>query len=222
MPSEFPILRLAEPKAGNRKPGSPNKRPRPSFSPAEQQRRFGAKFERMEAALDDLDAYKVTDDPDAIIPERALVLKLLVPLSDFDREARRIGLEWLAEDAEDAAEDEASEEAEPDDDEPDLFEDGDEEGNGDEEDEAAVPKRERLYVSLPTPQALRELVKYWKMFKAREPAPKNFGQWWTIFRTLSDLRPWGPEDRVELPTREYLADKLSGSRDGSVTVEVDL
>ena len=97
--TDRPILRLADGRAARRMPGPPDRRARPrSRGAAAQGRRLGAQFDRLEAAFAEEDPEVVLRrDPGGIAPERALVFVTAVPISNFVRAARRVGLEVLAE-----------------------------------------------------------------------------------------------------------------------------
>ena len=97
--TDRPILRLADGRAARRMPGQRDRRARPqSRGAAAQGRRLGAQFDRLEVAFAEEDPEVVLRrDPGGIAPERALVFVTAVPISNFVRAARLVGLEVLAE-----------------------------------------------------------------------------------------------------------------------------
>ena len=97
--TDRPILRLANGRVARRGAGQPDRRPRPrSQGAVGQGRRLGAQFDRLEAALAEEDPDVVLRrDPGGIAPERALVFVTAVPIANFVRAARLVGLEVLAE-----------------------------------------------------------------------------------------------------------------------------
>ena len=97
--TDRPILRLANGRVARRGAGQPDRRPRPrSQGAVGQGRRLGAQFNRLEAALAEEDPDVVLRrDPGGIAPERALVFVTAVPIANFVRAARLVGLEVLAE-----------------------------------------------------------------------------------------------------------------------------
>ena len=94
-----PILRLLDSRPACRKKGTPANFPRPQGTGCRQQgQRFRHEFERLEAALvhDDV-AFELRQDPFGIAPERALVFVTAVPIGNFGRAARLVGLEVFSE-----------------------------------------------------------------------------------------------------------------------------
>ena len=79
--TDRPILRLANGRAARRLAGQRDRRARPkSRGAAAQARRWGAQFDRLEAALAEEDPGVVLRrDPGGIAPERALVFVTAVP-----------------------------------------------------------------------------------------------------------------------------------------------
>jgi hypothetical protein len=65
----------------------------------------------------------------------------------------------------------------------------------------AVPVR--FYFTFPDQVALAELVSLWKRFVRGEALGHGRTEWRNVFGHLSDIRPWGPKDRV---TADALAD----------------
>ena len=183
--TDRPILRLADGRAARRMAGQPDRRARPrSRGAAAQGRRLGAQFDRLEAALAEEDPEVVLRrDPSGIAPERALVFVTAVPISNFVRAARRVGLEVLAE--LDLDEDYALDE------------------------ELLVERREMaspmLYATMPTRESFERLLGLWRAYQRGERPEEGYAPWRRLFEMLDDLRAWGPEcyrrreDDVERP-----------------------
>jgi hypothetical protein len=78
--------------------------PRPQLvgpGPAVQRARLGGSFQRLTAAFD-AQRLQPVSDPDALEPDRVLVLEIAGELDDFVRAVQRVpGLEYLAEEVQD-------------------------------------------------------------------------------------------------------------------------
>lgn len=148
-----------------------------------------------------------------MIPERALVFEVIGPISNVARfvaAARSAGFDWLGEDfVSETEEDEGDGE-------------GDEQDSGDSE---ASQERGQgmLYVTLPTLQGLQKLLSLWKRFAAGDDRPESDdGQWWPLFKYLSDIRPWSPKDRVDPGMARYVDRMMRQYPDRRVRMELDL
>jgi Subtilase family len=92
-----------------------------------------------------------------------------------------------------------------------------EELEADEEDKAPV-----AYLMVPDVRALRDLESLWKRWLEDRLA---YGEtpWRDVFATLRDLRPWGPEDRVQPEEVDILCDVIVGLDDEApVRLEIEL
>lgn len=204
MPTDRPILLISSSRTVRRLPGSPDARAVPSYTPQQQQQRLGERFERIRAALDEVAQQGgFTSDPTAIAPDRALVFELKSPLQDFEREARRIGLVWLTEEV-DQHENMLSDEI------------GDGEDLPDEESET------RVYVSMPSVEALQALLRYWDIYRNRQRRPENMSVWWKIFSRLENIRPWGVQDRLDDRTLTVLRSRLENEPGATFLIEMDI
>lgn len=204
MARERPILIVRRRQTATRKAGAADRRARSYFSPAQQSERLGEHFDRIQQSLASLaETGRTSTDINDIGPDRALVLELNAPVKDFAKEARRIGLGWLAEEQYD------------DDDEEE--EDGQ---GGPDDDEETAPRK--LYVSMPSVEALEKLLQLWSDFQAGQPPEYGYGAWWKIFGQMEQVRPWGPTDRVDPLTEKYLRDALAEASTRTVTLEIDL
>ena len=185
--AERPILALPRPTKRSPPSAQPPRETVPGILPVRQSTRSGPKFDRLEqtlptpAGLADL-----RSDPQLIAPERALVFEVAGSLTDFYKAARSVsGLEFLGE-----------EEGEfPSDDDFIVTE------NGVQKPQKGVPVR--FYFTFPDQTALAELVGLWKRFLRGEDLGYGRTEWRNVFGHLSDIRPWGPKDRV---TSDALAD----------------
>jgi hypothetical protein len=147
-------------------------------------------------------------DPDGIAPERALVFEVAGSLSDFYSQVGRIqGLEFLLEDDVDI---------EPNDDFHIL------------QTKKGAPVRSdnpiggRLYMAMPDMQALQEILRLWDRYRQGQDMPYGFAPWRTLFDMLSDLRAWGPQDRVLPETLAYWRERIADRPNDPVRFEVEM
>src|SRR5262249_42595287 len=100
--AERPLLALPRPTKQRPRTAQPPRETVRGLSPERQRQRLGRKFEQLSETLPDpARLAELRSDPDAIIPERALVFEVAGTLTDFYRAMRSIGLEFLGEDEED-------------------------------------------------------------------------------------------------------------------------
>lgn len=219
------LTRLKGPKDG---------RPRPVIPVGTQVQRIGPAIDRSLSNILDRDDIELADDPSALAPERALVLEVIGSPTVFINAAAKIDLEWLAEDVTtlhgvrsyfdlSAGNDNDEEE-----DENETLDAGNELNEGDfdfllGEDAASVDEATgALYLGMPTKATFEHLRKLWDSYKAGEPAPKGFGDWWKLFGLLHELRPWGPQDRIGEATLRRLRDERARQTGDDLRVEIDL
>src|SRR5262249_23175 len=70
--------------------------------------------------------------------------------------------------------------------------------------------------------ALRELESLWRRW-LEGALPRGYTKWRDVFARLRDLRPWGPEDRVEPEEAAILAQEIFGLPDNAlVRLELEL
>ncbi len=160
---------------------------------------MGAQFDRLEAALAEENPDAVLRrDPGGIAPERALVFVTAVPIANFVRAARLVGLEVLAE--LDLDEDYALDE------------------------ELIVEHRDMvsptLYATMPTRESFKSLLRLWRAYGRGEQPERRYAPWLQLFQMLDDLRAWGPEDRLSAGARAELEERLAG--DGAAEVRLEL
>ena len=92
-----------------------------------------------------------------------------------------------------------------------------EELGSDEGDKAPV-----AYLLVPDIRALRELESLWRRWQ-RGQLLRGETPWRTVFELLRDLRPWGPQDRVQPLEANYLIEEIDGSDDDAVVrIEIEL
>ncbi len=86
----------------------------------------------------------------------------------------------------------------------------------------ATDKAPVAYLMVPDVQALRNLESLWRRWQ-RNQLVKGETPWRDVFALLRDLRPWGPEDRVQLYDSDILAEEISGREDNDpVRLEIEL
>lgn len=215
--------------------GQPDRRARRRVSREKQTERLSRSMDESFRSILDRDDIDVADDPSALAPERALVMKIIGSPERFVNAAQKVGLEWLAEevavltgvrsyfdpgdegrDDEDEGEDEASAGAgELTDDDLDFL-------LGD---DIPVPDDElsgALYLGMPTRATFERLRDLWGAYVDGKDPPKNHGDWWKLFGLLHEIRPWGPEDRVVEATRRLLREEQARQPGDDLRIEIDL
>lgn len=147
-------------------------------------------------------------DPDGIAPERALVFEVVGSLGDFYSQVGRIpGLEFLLEDDADI---------EPSDDFHGL------QTKKGEQVRSEGPVGGRLYMAMPDMRALQEILRLWDRYRQGQAMPYGFAPWRTLFDMLSDLRAWGPQDRVLPETLAYWRGRVADYPRDPVRFEVEM
>lgn len=145
---------------------------------AEQAKRLGPKFQRLQQAFE-AERLTLQVDPQGIIPEFVLVIETRGRIEDFHRAARAIGMDWLGEIDLDGLE--------PDED----FYVMDKEGQ-------PTDKRldGRLYLGMVDQRALEELLRLWNLFKNNRPLGTGNTKWRELFSYAKDIRRWDAKDRL--------------------------
>lgn len=200
--TDRPILRLPDPNPTQRLKGNQDKRRRPrGVGRQGQEARFGDAFKRLEEAFQgEAPDVLLRQDPSGIAPERALVFESILPIQNFQKAAARIGFELLIEDRLD-----------------DDYEIPDE--LVDEYVDAATPT---LYATMPSSADLENLLRLWKKFQNDEEKPYGLAPWWKLFELLSDIRPWGPQDRLTAQAQAELMRQLSDDDEAPVRLELEI
>ena len=199
--TDRPILRLPNARTTGRLKGSPLSMPSPRAGGRQAQgARFREHFDRISQAFQGDDASVVLrQDPAGIAPERALVFVTAVPISNFIRAAETLGIEVFSEvNLEDYEVDEHLLEINP---------------------QLAMPT---LYATMPTEDALRRIEVLWRAFQRNETAPHGDAPWWNLFDMLDELRPWGPQDRLNNRSREDLQNRLPFDPEEEVRLELEI
>ena len=139
-------------------------------------------------------------DPGGIAPERALVFVTAVPIANFVRAARLVGLEVLAEI--DLDEDYALDQ------------------------ELIVQHRDMvsptLYATMPTREAFERLLRLWRAYQRGEQPEEGYAPWRQLFEMLDDLRAWGPEDRLSADARVELEERLQDDEAAEIRLELEV
>lgn len=204
--SKRPILFLPEPTKPDRLPKSAAFAPMTTPGRGGQKRRLDQKFKRIQDAL--TRGISASDDPGAIVPERALVFEVYGSPLNFQRLCQRLGFEW-------------------------LFDIEDNELSSEEGFTTSKETKKRgkeiipvsggyVYLSMPTKESLDKLISYWKRYTEGKKPPKDESEWWMLFEHLKDIRPWGPQDRFVEDDRERWQDLLDGPPDEMIRVEAEL
>lgn len=140
--------------------------------------RLGPRFQALEDAFANRRA-RLAMAPAGLAPEQVLVLETIGSVADFVKAVRGIpGLEWLTE-----------------------FEHEGVDQNADFYDARHPDDRLRghLYLIMTNQRGMQQLRSLWQTF-VEDPDHPQFQRgrtkWRDVFRTLHDVRPWGPEDRL--------------------------
>ncbi len=147
---------------------------------------------------------QVAGDPDALEPDRVLVLEIAGELEDFVRAVQRVpGLEYLAEEAEDKVD-------------PDEFAAVDSQG-----------RRRRyarqLFLVASDSTAWQQLLTLWQRFQQGLDFPRGLTPFRHLFARLRELRPWDDRDRLERTgALEAWERELAELEDEPVEFEIEL
>ena len=116
--------------------------------------------------------------PAGVDPEQVIVLETVGSVADFQNVVRKIaGMEWLGDfDAEVAAPD------------PGFLSDGAD----------PSPQKARLFVLASNRTAYTEILRLWNLWlqSGNDKLPRPYGKLADVFKYLSDVRPWSPQDRI--------------------------
>jgi hypothetical protein len=129
------------------------------------------------------------------------VFELLGDVPQFNLAAQALGLEWLRTEAKSDDADDAEEAA-----------------TG----EAGDQPPQRLYLTMPTEQALKKLLKQWKRYERGLAPDADHKVLWKLFDYLHTLRVWSIEDRLDPSMARYVAKMLEDGNDRGVILEIDL
>lgn len=199
---ERPLLLFDSPRTNPRTPGTPRPIPRPQVpNRTRQAQRVGPAFQRLRSVVDNPDnQLELRSQPDAILPDRALVFEVAGNLGDFSAQARRVGFELLAE---------IETEFDPD-------EDFYNANNRDQQIKAT------LYLVMPDLRAMTELLSLWEKYERGEQLPRGYGKWRELFNQLKRIRSWGKEDKYTPSFKDELDFWLSINTTGNFKFELNL
>lgn len=203
--AERPLLALPRPTKIRARPGPTPRETVPGITAARQEQRLGPKFDRLRDVLPDpARLAELRNDPSAIVPERALVFEVAGTLTDFYRALRGVPrLELLGEeDGERSADEDFA-------------------AHRNDRERTTRPIPIRLYFAIPDTEALRELVRLWTLFKAGQPLGRGKSEWKKVFEHLTDVRPWGPQDRLTEETISDWRERINDSGTEPIRFEVE-
>lgn len=200
---ERSILRLPNPRAARRKPGSKRSIPRPRGPGTTRQgQRFQPTFDRLSAALDGEEAsVELRADPAGVAPERALVFVTAGEIQGFARAAQAVGLDVVMELGLEATEEVPEGFTPP---------------------AADAVLHPILYATVPTLDTLEQILRLWRAYQTGERPPHGAAPWWAVFELLLELRPWGPQDRFPEGVRAALQDRLPIDDAEEVLLELEI
>lgn len=93
-----------------------------------------------------------------------------------------------------------------------------EELTGDEQDKAPA-----VYLLVPDAQALNNILSLWHRWTQHENLGHGFTPWRDMFATLRDIRPWGPQDRVQAEDQKIIAEEIASKADDErIRLEIEL
>jgi hypothetical protein len=147
---------------------------------------------------------QVSATPDALEPDRVLVLEIAGEIDEFVRAVRRVrGLEYLAEEVEDKID-------------PDEFAAVDRQG-----------RRQRyarqVFLVASDAQAWQELLRLWQLFQQGAEFPRGLTPFRHLFARLRELRAWDDRDRLERTgALEAWERELAELHDEPVEFEIEL
>lgn len=210
----LPLLTIPSPKNIKVSAGIPQIPPKPQkLTASRQSDRLGSKFDAIDKVLNSKDGLRLQDDPTGIAPERALVFEVADSIERITKAIAAIpGLEMLLED-------EISFKA--DDDFRSVSKTRDKTTK--ELQEVTIPSWSgRLYLMMPTLDAMRVILSLWKLFQEGKDFPRGKTPWRDLFSLLKDVRAWGPKDRVSESTIAQWEEDLSISGNKILRFEAEL
>jgi hypothetical protein len=145
----------------------------------------------------------VSNDPRAVIPDRALVFELIGPVESFEMAAAELGFEWLA--------GERVARGSQDIDELEDLE-GTDAGAG-----------SQLYLTMPTHAGLKALYAKWADYRSGKPSTSpTESALWSLFGYLRDVRAYSARDRIDSALVQYIERLLQRDPQRPVVIEIDL
>ena len=86
-----------------------------------------------------------------------------------------------------------------------------------------IDKEPVAYLLVPDVAALRQIESLWRRWSAGQSLGTGFTPWRDVFALLRDLRPWGPQDRVDPRDAAVLAREMEGHDDDELLrLEIEL
>lgn len=79
-----------------------------------------------------------------------------------------------------------------------------------------------FYLVLPDQTALEQLLRLWELWSSNQDLGPDHAVWASVFECLSDLRRWGPRDRVSKEDVHILEDEIALDSSASIQVEIEL
>lgn len=173
-----------------------------------QRQRLGGRFTRLSQRLATPQGLaELRNDPGSIAPERAVVFELadLPDVKKVYRALAALGFELMEEDETTAVDADFPLLPTP-------------AGR----DRSDRPATHRLYFAMPGEVQLRSLVDLWDRYLRGQDFEYGLTAWRDLFDHLSDIRPWGPEDRFSEEAREAFAEDIVEFPDEPRRIEVEL
>lgn len=173
-------------------------------SPNAQKGRLLPKFHQLAKAFRDK-RVELRHDPSGAEPEKVLVLETVSSVDEFHKALRGLeGLEWLS--------GFESTEIEPDED---FYHPH----------EAEKRLKGRIYLIVSNQKGLKELLRLWNLFR-KNPENPEFAhgrkKWRHLFSGLKDIRPWGPEDRLQETGIQAEWERRLAQEAETVGIEIEL
>lgn len=86
-----------------------------------------------------------------------------------------------------------------------------------------VEEQHTLYLFVPDEAALKQITSLWRRWTKNQNLGVGFTPWRDVFSHLADVRPWGPQDRVDSGDAEILRRAVDESKPGApIRLEVEL
>lgn len=86
-----------------------------------------------------------------------------------------------------------------------------------------IDKEPSAYLLVPDMAALRQIESLWRRWNAEENLGRGFTAWRDVFAQLRQLRPWGPQDRLDDRDAITFAQEIEGREDNDLLrLEIDL
>ncbi|ARO88915.1 hypothetical protein EBAPG3_014690 [Nitrosospira lacus] len=87
----------------------------------------------------------------------------------------------------------------------------------------AQDREPTVYLLVPDAQALSNIASLWFRWTQGEDLGIGFAPWRDVFATLRNIRPWGPQDRVQAEERDIIAEEIAFRADAErIRLEIEL